>query len=203
MAKEVRLIVLISGNGSNLQALLSACDTGQISANILGVLSNRSEAYGLRRAEKYNIPTIVFHRLTNRADYDEDLGNLVATFKPDWIILAGWMHILSMKFLEKFPNKVVNLHPALPGQFPGTKAIERAYTAYQQGQIEQTGIMVHLVPDEGVDDGPVLATQTVPILPDDSVASLAERMHQTEHALLVETIRKLVVGEIDVKALSN
>jgi folate-dependent phosphoribosylglycinamide formyltransferase PurN len=93
---------------------------------------------------------------------------------------------------------VVNLHPALPGQFSGMHAIERAFKAAQQGQIKQTGIMVHLVPDEGVDDGPVLASQTVPILPDDTLNALEARIHAAEHKLLVDTVRKLVLGEIVV-----
>ncbi len=104
-------------------------------------------------------------------------------------MLAGWMRILSSAFLERFPNRVVNLHPALPGTFPGTHAIQRAFEAYQSGQIEHTGVMVHLVPDEGVDSGPVLNQRIVPILPEDTLETLETRIHAVEHALLVETLR--------------
>ena len=154
--------------------------------------SNRPDAYGLTRAVQHDIPTSVMPHTKDRADYDARLGQFVAGLSPDWVILAGWMRILSMNFLRHFPNRVVNLHPALPGQFAGTHAIERAFEAYQRGEIEHTGIMVHLVPDEGVDDGPALATQVIPILPDDTVDTLETRIHAAEHKLLVETVHKLV-----------
>jgi phosphoribosylglycinamide formyltransferase-1 len=105
------------------------------------------------------------------------------------------MRILSSFFLSLFPNRVINLHPALPDTFPGTHAIERAFEAYQRGEIEHTGIMVHLVPDEGVDNGPVLATEIVPINKDDTLESLEMRIHKTEHKLLVATLKKLVLEE--------
>ncbi len=88
-------------------------------------------------------------------------AKLAASYQPDWIVLAGWMRVLSSAFLDCFPQRVINLHPALPGTFPGTHAIERAFEAYQRGEIDRTGVMVHLVPDEGVDNGPVLAQAEV------------------------------------------
>jgi len=102
------------------------------------------------------------------------------------------MRILTSSFLSSFPNRVVNLHPALPDTFPGTHAIERAFEAYGRGEIEHTGIMVHLVPDEGVDNGPVLATEIVPINKDDTLESLEERVHQTEHHILVQTLKTII-----------
>ena len=200
MPHKTRLVVLISGNGSNLQAIIDAIEAGSLPAQIVCVVSNKAKAYGLNRAEKHQIATAVFPRKkgTSRADYDAELGRFVADLRPDWVVLAGWMLILSLEFLRFFPNRVINLHPALPGQFPGTHAIERAFAAYQRGELDQTGIMVHLVPDEGVDDGPVLATRTVPILPDDTLDDLEERIHATEHRLLVDVLRRLVQGEIDL-----
>ncbi len=189
---KAKLVVMISGNGSNLQAIIDAIESSQLSAQILAVISSRANVYGLQRAENHRIPSIVFYQTTTRADYDADLGDFVANLKPDWVILAGWMRILSMNFLRHFPNRVVNLHPALPGQFPGTHAIERAFTAAQQGQIDHTGVMVHLVPDEGVDDGPVLATETVPIYHDDTLETVEARIHAVEHQILVDTIGKLI-----------
>jgi phosphoribosylglycinamide formyltransferase-1 len=124
------------------------------------------------------------------------LARFVASFAPDYVIMAGWMLLLSMHFLSQFPRRVINLHPALPGQFPGTHAIERALAAYRRGEIAHTGIMVHLVPDEGVDDGPVLASAVVPILAEDSLAALEARVHAAEHRLLVETLRQLAAGEL-------
>ena len=97
-----------------------------------------------------------------RADYDARLADVVAGFGPDFVVLAGWMRILTMSFLGWFPDRVVNLHPALPGELPGTHAIERAWQEALAGERTATGVMVHLVPDEGVDDGPVLATRDRP-----------------------------------------
>ncbi len=192
MTKKARLVVLISGNGSNLQALIDACENQQLPAKVEAVISHQDTAYGLKRAERYQIPTLVFYSQRNRADYDSDLAEFVAIFKPDWIILAGWMRLLSLNFLRHYPNRIINLHPALPGQFPGIHAIERALAAYQRGEITETGIMIHFVPDEGVDNGPVLAQQVIPILPEDTLESLSERIHAAEHLLLVETIRQLI-----------
>jgi len=105
------------------------------------------------------------------------------------------MHVLSLAFLSRFPNRVINLHPALPGAFPGVNAIARAFAAYRRGAITATGVMVHLVPDEGVDCGPVIAQATVPILPDDTLESLEARIHAVEHELLVGALKRLISGE--------
>jgi phosphoribosylglycinamide formyltransferase-1 len=106
------------------------------------------------------------------------------------------MRILSSSFLSSFPNKVINLHPALPGTFPGTHAIQRAFEAYGRGEINHTGVMVHLVPDEGVDSGPVLATEIVPVYKTDTTETLETRVHQTEHRILVQTIKNLLTDKI-------
>ena len=166
-----RLVVLISGNGTNLQAILDACKTGELNAEVVSVISNKADAYGLVRAKNAGVEVIHFPKLENesRSDYDARLAVYVSTCLPDYIILAGWMRILSSAFLASFPNCVINLHPALPGTFPGTHAIERAYEAYGRGEIDHTGVMIHLVPDEGVDNGPVLATQIVHLLAHDTL----------------------------------
>jgi formyltetrahydrofolate-dependent phosphoribosylglycinamide formyltransferase len=197
---KTKLVVLISGNGSNLQAIIDAIEAGTLPAEIACVVSNKADAFGLQRAEQQHIPTAIFRRRKgiSRRDYDEDLGRFVAALEPDYVILAGWMLILSMDFLRFFPSRVVNLHPALPGQFPGTHAIERAFEAYRRGEIAHTGIMVHLVPDEGVDDGPLLASEVVPINPDDSLETLEARIHAAEHRLLVETVCRLAAGELTI-----
>jgi len=191
-----RLVVLISGNGSNLQAILDACQSGELNAQVVTVLSNKADAYGLVRAKNAGVEAIHFAKLATetRQEYDKRLADYVTTKQPDYIILAGWMRILSSVFLSSFPNKVINLHPALPNTFPGTHAIERAFEAYQRGEIEHTGIMVHLVPDEGVDNGPVLATEIVPIYKDDTLETLEARVHQTEHRLLVNTLKTIVIS---------
>ncbi len=168
------------------------------------VVSNRKDAFGLVRAERAGIPT---HYLPlkpytaagrTRRDYDADLARIVTAAAPDWVVLAGWMHILSSAFLDRFPYRVVNLHPALPGKFPGAHAIEEAFAAFQRGEIKQTGCMVHLVPDEAVDAGPVIGVAEVPIYRSDTLEMLANRMHQAEHKLLVQSLQRLIVGDEEV-----
>jgi formyltetrahydrofolate-dependent phosphoribosylglycinamide formyltransferase len=193
MSPRARLVVLISGNGSNLQAILDSCQQGLLNAKVSSVFSNKPEAYGLERARQANIPAILFPKSKeqDRRVYDAALANAVLQYQPDWVILAGWMRLLSNEFLRSFPNRVINLHPALPGCFPGTHAIERAFAAFQQGQINHTGVMVHLVPDEGVDNGPVLDTVTIPIHPQDTLETLEERVHAAEHVLLIHVLQTL------------
>jgi formyltetrahydrofolate-dependent phosphoribosylglycinamide formyltransferase len=189
-----RIVVLVSGSGTNLQALIDATAAGEISAEICLVVSNRKKAYGLVRAEKAGIPTLYFPLKPyktagkSRETYDKELAVKILAEKPDLIVLAGWMHIVSPDFLTYFPHKVINLHPALPGEFVGTHAIDRAFAAYQQGEISHSGCMVHVVIPE-VDAGPVIATAEVPILPEDSLADFETRMHYAEHGLIVRATK--------------
>ncbi len=191
-----RLVVLISGNGSNLQAVLDACARGELPARVVGVVSNQAEAYGLVRAGQAGVSTFVlpFVKGSDRGEYDARLAETVGALTPDWVVLAGWMRILSAAFLDRFPQQVVNLHPALPGTFPGTHAIERAYAAWQKGEIDRSGVMVHLVPDEGVDVGPVLGKEEILFQPGETLEQFEERVHQTEHRLLVKTLRELIMS---------
>ncbi len=189
-----RVVVLISGSGSNLAAVMTACADGRLDADVVLVISNRRDTYGLVRAAEAGIPT-AYHPLKpyrdrgdDRRDYDRDLADLVAAAEPDAVVLAGWMHILSSAFGARFPDRVINLHPALPGQFPGATAVEDAMAAFGRGEVDRTGVMVHLVPDERVDEGPVLASRTIVIEADDTVDSLRQRIHAVEHELLVEAL---------------
>jgi phosphoribosylglycinamide formyltransferase-1 len=188
-----RIVVLASGNGSNLQAVIDACADQRLSATVVAVVSDVAHAKALDRADAAGIPAVHIGRRTGeaRADYDARLADVVSGFDPDFIVLAGWMRLLTMSFLGWFPSMVVNLHPALPGELPGTYAIERAWAEHCAGLRTRTGVMVHLVPDEGVDDGPVLATEEVAIAADDTQATLEARIHATEHRLLVDTLQHL------------
>ncbi|MHB8625310.1 MAG: phosphoribosylglycinamide formyltransferase [Aggregatilineales bacterium] len=197
-AKKAALVVLASGDGSNLQAILDACAARTLPARVACVVCNRKAARAIDRAETAGVP-VLYHPLKwytdtgrTRVEYDADLAAQITEYAPDWIVLAGWMHVLSMAFLGRFPGKVINLHPALPGQFPGTHAIERAYEAYSRGEITETGVMVHFVPDEGVDVGAPIATGRVSFVADESLESFTARMHVTEHDLLIEALRKLI-----------
>lgn len=200
-----RLVALISGNGSNLQAILQACAAGILPAQVVAVFSNRASAFGLERARQAGVPALAVPKPKDqdRRAYDAELAAQVAAYAPDWVVLAGWMRVLSSAFLDRFPNRVVNLHPALPGQFPGTHAIERALAAYQRGDITHTGIMVHLVPDEGVDNGPVLAEEVVPIYPTDTLDTLSARVHAAEHRLLVAVLTRLTTDHSPLTTLPH
>lgn len=198
-----RLAVLISGNGSNLQAILDAIRMRVLDAQVVVVVSNRKAAFGLERATKAGVPTH-YHPLKPyrdadraRAEYDHDLAQIIKKYDPDYVILAGWMHIFTNSFLDHFPYRVVNLHPALPGEFPGAHAVEEAFAAFQRGEIKGTGVMVHLVPDEQVDRGPVLLTSDVPIYPIDTLETLENRVHQTEQRTLIQAIDRLIHGDGD------
>lgn len=186
-----RLAVLVSGNGSNLQAVLDACAGGALPARVELVVSNRPRVYALERAARAGVESVVLTRDgRSRQQYDQALAEVVAAARPDRVVLAGWMHILSAAFLDRFPGQVLNLHPALPGAFPGVNAIARALEA----GVPATGVMVHRV-DEGVDTGAPLAVEEVLIHPEDTLESLTERIHAVEHRLLVQALREELSDE--------
>jgi formyltetrahydrofolate-dependent phosphoribosylglycinamide formyltransferase len=189
-----RLSVLVSGGGSNLQAIINAINSQQLDAEIVVVVSNRKSAYGLERAKQAGIPTLYFplkpYKDMGREVYDAELAKQIQPYQPDFIVLAGWMHILSSAFLDCFPRQVINLHPALPGQFAGVQAIQRAYEAYQRGEITHSGCMVHYAIPE-IDAGAVIEKAVVPILPYDTLADFEARMHEIEHRTLIEALRKI------------
>ena len=195
MSAPMRLVVLVSGNGSNLQAILNACESGILSAEVVAVVSNKHSVKALERAESAGVPAVVVSAVAGetRAEYDTRLTSVVSSFMPDFVVLAGYMRILSMEFLSWFPGQVVNLHPSLPGDIVGVGAIEKAYAEFQSGIRDHSGVMVHFVPDEGVDSGPVLASARVEIAPNDTLETFEEKMHRQEHQLLVEVLRELAL----------
>lgn len=194
-----RLVVLASGSGTNLQAIIDACSSGALNAQVEAVVADRPAAFALCRASAHGIAPVGLPRRTreDRASYNARLRAVVAAYDPDWVVLAGFMRLLSQDFLDGFPDRVVNLHPALPGELPGVDAIERAYSEWTRGLRVGSGVMVHLVPDEGVDNGPLLAEAPVPFLPGDTLDEFAARVHATEHRLLVSTLRHLIAGTAD------
>lgn len=197
-----RLVVLASGSGSNLQSVVDACAGGRLDASVTKVIVNRRSAYARDRARHAGIPEEFWpmgpyrDRISDpraaREAYDTDLADVVGAGHPALVVQAGWMHLFTNAFLGRFPERVVNLHPALPGAFPGADAIGDAWAAHQTEGLDHTGVMVHLVPDEGVDDGPAVAQRTVPIRPDDTRETLEARIHEVEHRLLVEAIARLL-----------
>jgi len=205
MESRCRLVLMASGNGSNAQALIDACAAGSLPAQVVAVISDKADARALVRADAAGLPAVHVGRRPgeSREDYDARLADIVTGFDPDFVLLVGWMRVLTIGFLGWFPSMILNLHPALPGELPGTHAIERAFAEAQAGTRTATGVMLHYVPDEGVDDGPVVATATVPILPDDTLATLEERVHATEHRLLVDTVRQLCTARRAERALHS
>lgn len=192
-----RLAVLASGRGSNLQAVLDACAQRTIAADVVVVVSDRADALALDRARAAGVPAVHLAPGSgeSREDYDQRLADALGDHAPDVVVLAGWMRLLTSRLLDRFPDRVVNLHPALPGELPGLRAIERAHAEAVAGRRARTGVMVHLVPDEGVDDGPVLAAVEVPILAHDTLAELTARVHAVEHSLLVDVLAGLCAHE--------
>ena len=211
-----RLVVMASGAGTNLGAILDAIAGGRLDAEVAAVIINRRAAGARLAAERAGVP--VHYRplapyrnearpmpdegpvtatasvacgwdpTADRRRYDADLAELVVSVEPDLVVLAGWMHLLSSGFLGRFPNRVINLHPALPGEFPGSDAIGDAWEAFEAGRISRTGVMVHFVPDEGVDSGPVIASVEVAIGPCDTLEALRRRIRVAEHELIVRAI---------------
>lgn len=189
--KKNRLVVLISGNGSNLQAIIDSCGNDVIpNTEIVGVISNKQDAKGIDRAKQVDIPTFVvpLHKGEKRTEYDARLAVLVKNLTPSLIVLAGWMRILTKNFLGEFNDgQVINLHPALPGQFPGADGIGDAFKAFLRGEITETGLMVHEVVEQ-IDAGRVLVTEKISIEPTDTLDTLREKVQSREKYAIVTAI---------------
>jgi phosphoribosylglycinamide formyltransferase-1 len=185
-----RLVVLISGAGTNLGALLEACADPSYGATVVAVGADRDGIEGLTRAQRANVATFVVRvpDFTDRGAWDAALADTVAAYEPDIVVSAGFMKILGPKFLGRF-RRIVNTHPALLPAFPGAHAVR---DALEYG-VRVTGATAHLV-DAGVDTGPVLAQVAVPVLDDDDEASLHDRIKVAERAMLVDVVRRLASG---------
>ncbi|KAJ7929062.1 formyl transferase [Mycena leptocephala] len=204
-----RIVVLISGSGTNLQALIDAQNTPALPhAEIVLVFSNRKAAFGLTRASQAQppIPTgylalqpyLKAHPGKTRDDYDAEVARRVLQERPDLIVLAGWMHVFGEAFLELAGQAkegkgvpVINLHPALPGAFDGTNAIERAYEAFQKGEIQHSGVMVHRVVKD-VDRGEPLIVREVPLTKGEALDDFAKRLHTVEWEIIVQASKQVL-----------
>ena len=183
-----RVVVLVSGAGTNLQSLLDACADPSYGAEVVAVGADRDGIEGLLRAEKANVATFVAKvaDFPGRDDWDLALRDAVAGFAPDLVVLAGFMKLVGPAFLERFSGRVVNTHPALCPAFPGTTGPADAL-AYG---VKVTGATLFVV-DEGVDTGPIIAQTVVPVEDDDDVASLHERIKVAERRMLVDTVGRI------------
>ena len=182
---RLRLGVLVSGEGTNLQAILDAIAKGSLDAEVGVVLSNRSGVRALQRAEQAGVASecIPHGQFPSREDFDRRLVERLQAARAEWIVLAGFMRLLTPVFLEAFPSRILNIHPSLLPVFPGTKPIR---DALDYG-VKVTGCTVHLV-DEGTDSGPIVGQQAVEVREGDDEVSLAARIHEAEHRLYVDTL---------------
>lgn len=196
----LELGVLVSGNGSNLQAILDAVGSGTLDARVRCVISNQAGAFALERASRSGVPavTIPHGAHASREDFDRALIAALREHGAEWIVLAGFMRLLTPEFLRAFPGRVINIHPSLLPAFPGTNAMRQALAH----GAKVTGCTVHFV-DEGVDTGPIIAQRAVPILPSDDENTLAERVHRAEHELFVEVLMEIANGSIQPRGLAS
>lgn len=195
MARELPLGVLISGNGSNLQAIIDAIEEKQLDAVIRVVVSNREEAFGLVRARKHDIPTEVLdHRkFSSREAYDQALIDILKARQVELVILAGFMRLLSPVFVSSYSNRIMNIHPALLPAFPGLHVQRKAL----EHGARFSGCTVHFV-NEGCDEGPIIIQAVVPVFPDDTEESLSARILKEEHRIYPRAIQLYSEGRLRV-----
>jgi phosphoribosylglycinamide formyltransferase-1 len=194
--KLLPLIVLISGRGSNLQAILDQSRTGQLPVEIRAVISNRPQVQGLERAYRAGIETCVLdHRqYPCREAFDQALMDLIDSYAPKLIVLAGFMRILTPRFIHHYKGQLLNIHPSLLPNFPGLDTHRRAL----QAGVREHGATVHFVTDK-VDGGPIALQARVPVYPNDTPDILAARVLKEEHRIYPEVIRAFAAGEIRLK----
>lgn len=175
-----RIVVLISGSGTNLQAIIDACKCENYGGDVVAVVSNKADAYGLIRAQEANIATATLsHKeFESREDYDAELIDTINQYQPDLVVLAGFMRILTANFVQTFQGRLINIHPSLLPKYQGLNTHQRAIDA---GDNEH-GVSVHFVTEE-LDGGPVVLQAKVPVFPEDTASDLAQRVHQQEHRI--------------------
>ncbi len=191
-----RIVILISGRGTNMERLIQACQAGEIPAQVVRVISDNPEARGLQRAQAYGVPTVVVpaRAFPDRAAFEAALLEAVREAAPDLICLAGFMRILSPRFVQAYRYRIMNIHPALLPSFPGLHAQRQAL----EYGVKVSGCTVHFV-DEGVDTGPIIVQKAVPVLEDDTEETLAARILQKEHEAYPEAVRLFFEGRLRVE----
>ena len=196
MAELLKLGVLISGNGSNLQSIIDHIEQGSLKAVIKIVVSNNPDAYGLTRAKKHGIPSVILKNgdYKSRDDFDAQLIKTLKEHEVDLVILAGFMRIISPAILKAFPGRVMNIHPALLPSFPGLHGQKQAV----EYGVRFSGCTVHFV-DEGVDTGPIIIQSVVPVQEDDTEDTLAARILKEEHKIYPAAIQLFAEGKIEIK----
>ena len=188
-----RIAILISGQGTNMEAIFDRIASGDLDATVAFVASDNDAAAGLRKAAVHSVPVLTLpYEPGGKTEAERALASLCRERDVDWIVLAGFMRILSAAFISGFENRIVNIHPALLPAFPGAHAVR---DAWDRG-VRLTGVTVHLV-DSGVDTGPILSQRAVSVLDEDTIETLEERIHTTEHIQYWETLRDLFSGRLE------
>lgn len=187
-----RVVLLISGRGSNMRAIVEACQSGIVDATVVAVISNNPDAEGLAYAQQQNIDTAVLdHRsFSDRIEFDTSLKKLIDSFRPDWVLLAGFMRIFGNDIVKHFGGRMINIHPSLLPLHPGLNTHAKVLAAGETTH----GATVHFVTPE-LDAGPVIAQSSVPVLPEDTELTLAARVLSTEHELYPQALQLCVNGD--------
>ncbi|MBI1424523.1 MAG: phosphoribosylglycinamide formyltransferase [Gammaproteobacteria bacterium] len=190
---EFNLVVLISGNGSNLQAIIDAIQAQTLPVSLRAVISDRPGAFGLARAAEARIPAHVvdYRQFPQREDFDKALMQQIDAYSPDLVVLAGFMRILTTDFVEHYLGKMINVHPSLLPKYQGLNTHQRVLDAGEQIH----GASVHYVTPE-LDSGPLILQGEVPVFPDESAKSLQQRVHAIEHKILPAAIRLIATGQV-------
>ena len=190
-----KIIVLISGNGSNLQAIIDACKSGMIGGNVVGVISNKANVFGLERAKKNNIPSEVIrhNNFGTREEFDQELVTSIKSYQPDLIVLAGFMRILSPIMTSAFKNKMINIHPSLLPKYPGLKTHEQVIA----NNDAEHGVTIHSVSEE-LDGGPIIAQSKIVVHKNQQLEDLIERIHKIEHKIFPKIISMIASKEIKI-----
>lgn len=201
MSKQYSIVVLISGSGSNLQAIMDQIKAGKIKATISAVISNRPDAYGLKRAENAGISNLVLDHthFLDRESFDQSLAQIIHSYAPDLIVLAGFMRILTDGFVKQFQNILINIHPSLLPKYKGLHTHRRALQDHKLGNTKKHGATVHFVIPE-LDSGHSIIHGEVAILETDTEESLAQRVHKVEHLIYPKAVALLADRSLRIEA---
>lgn len=197
---KLRLGVLVSGGGSNLQSIIDNCESGYLPADVVIVISSKEGAYALERAKKHNIPSTVIipKNYKNREEYEDEMIKILNSYNVDLVILAGYIKVLSPKLVRAFQGRIMNIHPALIPSFCGEgyygKKVHKAVLDYGA---KITGVTVHFV-DEGADTGPIILQRAVNVKEDDTPETLAARVLEQEHKIYPDAIKLFAEGRLEI-----
>ena len=188
-----KLAIFVSGSGTNMQNLIIECHNGRIPAQVVVVICDNPKAKAIERARNYGVTVVVIDRkqFSTQQDFEAAVMKCVDQAKVDYLVLAGFMRILSPEFVNPYKGKIINIHPSLLPAFPGAHGIRDAFEA----KVPETGVTVHFV-TESVDGGPVILQQKVPVAPDDTLETLEEKIHAVEYQLYPEALRKVLKREV-------